>query len=47
MDASRIKPEYVPIENKQIDFLNKVIQKKNKENKVTKVMLLIFMNKNF
>ena len=37
MDASRIKPEYVPIENKQIDFLNKVIQKKNKENKVTKV----------
>ena len=37
MDASRIKPEYVPIENKQIEFLNKVIQKKNKENKVTKV----------
>lgn len=37
MDASRLKPEYVPIEDKQIKFLNKVVKSKNKQNKVTKI----------
>ena len=29
MDATRLKPEYVPIEDEQIEFLNKVIKSKN------------------
>lgn len=28
MDATRLKPEYVPIEDEQIEFLNKVIKSK-------------------
>lgn len=37
MDVSRINPSFVSIEDEQIDFLNSVIQKKNQNNKVTKV----------
>ena len=37
MDLSRLKPEYVCITDEQIDFLNKVVQSKNAENKVTKI----------
>ena len=37
MDATRLKPEYLPIEDKQIEFLNEVVKSKNNENKVTKV----------
>lgn len=37
MDVSRIKPEYTCITDEQIDFLNKVVQSKNKENKVIKI----------
>lgn len=37
MDVSRINPDFVSIEDEQIDFLNSVIQKKNQNNKVTKV----------
>lgn len=37
MNLSRIKPDYVCIEDKQIDFLNKVLQTKNPNNKVQKV----------
>ena len=36
MDATRLKPEYVPIEDEQIEFLNKVIKSKNFKNNVTK-----------
>ena len=36
-DLTRIKPEYRPIENKQIDFLNEVIKTKNENNLVQKV----------
>ena len=37
MDVTRIKKEYTCIRDEQIDFLNKVVQSKNKENKVIKV----------
>lgn len=37
MDVSRIKPEFISITDKQINFLNKVVQEKNKENKVIKI----------
>lgn len=37
MDATRLKPEYLPIEDEQIGFLNEVVKSKNNENKVTKV----------
>lgn len=37
MDVSRIKEDYVCIEDKQVEFLNKVVQAKNKDNKVIKV----------
>lgn len=37
MDATRLKPEYVPIEDKQIEFLNKVIKSKNINNNVKKI----------
>ena len=37
MDATRLKPEYVPIEDEQIEFLNKVIKSKNINNNVIKI----------
>ena len=37
MDVSRIKPEYTPISDSQITFLNEVAQKYNQENVVIKV----------
>ncbi len=37
MDATRLKPEYVQIEDEQIDFLNKVIKSKNINNNVKKI----------
>lgn len=37
MDATRLKPEYLPIEDEQIDFLNEVVKSKNSENQVTKI----------
>lgn len=37
MDVSRIKPEYTPISDSQIAFLNEVAQKYNQENVVIKV----------
>lgn len=35
-DVSRIKPEYVPITDEEIEFLNKVVKKKNSNNEVIK-----------
>lgn len=37
MDVSRIKPEYLPIEDEQVKFLDKVVKQKNPENVVEKV----------
>lgn len=37
MDVSRINPEYTSITDEQIDFLNKVVKSKNKNNEVIKV----------
>ena len=37
MDVSRINPNYTCIEERQVDFLNEVVQEKNKDNKVIRV----------
>ena len=37
MDLSRLKPNYVCIEDKQIEFLEKVVKSKNSKNKITKI----------
>ena len=37
MDVSRINPDYTCITDKQIEFLNKVVQSKNKSNSVRKI----------
>ena len=37
MDVSRIKPDYIPINDEQVRFLNKVVQSKNENNKVIKI----------
>ena len=37
MDLSRLKPEYVCIEDSQVDFLREVIKSKNPNNEVTKI----------
>lgn len=37
MDVSRIKPEYVCIEDEQIEFLNEVVKSKNPDNQVIKI----------
>ncbi len=37
MDVSRIKPDYIPINDEQVNFLNKVVQSKNENNKVIKI----------
>ncbi|MBR2744010.1 MAG: lipopolysaccharide biosynthesis protein [Clostridia bacterium] len=47
MDVSRIKPEYTPINDTQVEFLNKVVKTKNVENKVTKVDVTDIYEKEF
>ena len=37
MDVSRIKPDYIPINDEKVNFLNKVVQSKNENNKVIKI----------
>ena len=37
MDLSSVNEKYTSIKDEQVEFINKVIQTKNKENKVTKV----------
>ena len=37
MDVSRIKKEFTCIKDEQVEFLNEVVQSKNKDNKVIKV----------
>ena len=47
MDISRIKPDYTCITDKQVEFLEKVIQSKKPENKVTKVDVTNLYEKEF
>ena len=47
MDVSRIKPEFVCIEDEQIEFLNKVVKSKNAENNVIKVDVTELYEKEF
>lgn len=47
MDVTRIKPEYMAIKDSQVEFLNKVVKSKNKENKVTKVDVTEIYEKEF
>lgn len=37
MDVSRINPDFISMTDEQIKFLNKVVQEKNKENKLIKI----------
>ena len=37
MDVSRLNPEFVPITDEQVEFLNKVVKSRNTNNKVIKV----------
>lgn len=37
MDATRLKPDYLPIEDEQIDFLNKVVKSKSPDSNVKKI----------
>lgn len=37
MDVSRINPEFIPITDEQIEFLNKVVKSKKTENNVKKI----------
>lgn len=37
MDVPRINPDFISMTDEQIKFLNKVVQEKNKENKVIKI----------
>ena len=47
MDVSRIKPEYTPITDKQIDFLNTVVKSKNSKNRVIKIDVTALYEKEF
>ena len=47
MDVSRIKPEFTCITDEQVDFLNKVIQARNPENKVIKIDVTDLYEKEF
>lgn len=47
MNLTRVKPEYVAIEDNQIEFLNKVIKTKNEKNNVQKVDVTDLYEKEF
>ena len=47
MNLQRVKPEYIAIEDKQIEFLNKVVRTKNKNNVVKKVDVTDLYEKKF
>lgn len=47
MDVSRIKPEYKSITDTQIEFLNKVVKSKNKDNQVIKKDITEIYEKEF
>ena len=47
MDVTRLKKEFVPITDEQIDILNKLVKEKNKNNKVTKIDVTDLYNQEF
>lgn len=47
MNLTRVKEEFLPIEDSQIDFLNKVVKSKNPENNVQKVDVTELYEKEF
>ncbi len=47
MDLTRVKPEYVAIEDKQIHFLDKVVKSKNSKNIVQKIDVTELYEKEF
>ncbi len=47
MNLTRVKPEFVAIEDEQIKFLNKVVKTKNQENEVKKVDVTDLYEKEF
>ena len=47
MDVSRIKPEYTPITDFHIEFLNKVVKSKNPNNNVIKIDVTSLYEKEF
>lgn len=47
MDLTRVDEKYKAISDEQVEFLNKVVKRKNKENKVTKVDVTDIYEKEF
>ena len=47
MDVSRINPEFIPITDEQIEFLNKVVKSKKTENNVKKIDVTDLYEKEF
>ena len=47
MNLTRLKPEYMSINDEQIEFLNKVVKSKNKKNQVTKIDVTDLYEKEF
>ena len=47
MDASHLKPNYIPITDEQISFLNKVIKTKNEKNTAQKIDVTALYNDEF
>ncbi len=47
MDASHLDKKFIPIDDNQIDFLNKVVKSKNTKNVVTKIDVTDLYNKEF
>lgn len=47
MDVSRIKPEYTPITDKQVEFLENVVKSKKTDNKIIKIDVTDLYEKEF
>lgn len=47
MELTRVKPEYKPIKDEQIEFLNKVVKTKNSKNSVVKIDVTDLYEKEF
>ena len=46
-NLTRIKPEYTPLQDEQIEFLNQVVKSKNEENRVQKIDVTELYEKEF
>lgn len=47
MELTRIKPEYISIKDEQIEFLDRIVKRKNQENRVIKVDVTDLYEKEF